>query len=123
MGLKSFLNDLINSKKDTTLAENKVVKFQVSSAEYYQKERKRTYDKSGGVDNTIESKTVKVQHEKNNKHDPNALAVYVHGIKIGYIYKGDQEEFISIKKKTLMTVRQFYYNDKYLAELIINYQK
>ena len=118
MSLKSLLKGLIKSKH---VGESTVVKFPISSEDYFQKERHKTFVLSGNKNNSIESDTVEVKHEKNNEYDKNALAVYVYSLKIGYIFKSDQEIFKSYKQIQKLSVRQYYYKKKYRAELIVEY--
>ena len=96
---------------------------QLASFDYSQLELEYAYKKSGGKNNTIisEKEIVKMVFENNNPHDPNAVSVYAYNLKIGYIPAYDAP---TVRKmiKPVVSLRLYYYNNKYRAEITIEYK-
>ena len=95
---------------------------QLASFDYSQLELEYAYKKSGGKNNTIisEQEMVKVVFENNNPHDSNAVAVYAYNLKIGYIPSCDARK-VRRMIHPIVSLRLYYYNEKYRAEVTIEY--
>lgn len=95
---------------------------QLASFDYSQLELEYAYKKSGGKNNTIISgNVVRIAFENDNPHDCNAVAVYAYNLKIGYIPACDAP---TVRKmiKPVVSLRLYYYNNKYRAEITIEYK-
>lgn len=95
---------------------------QLASFDYSQLELEYAYKKSGGENNTIISgNVVRIAFENDNPHDCNAVAVYAYNLKIGYIPACDAP---TVRKmiKPVVSLRLYYYNNKYRAEITIEYK-
>lgn len=96
---------------------------QLAGYEFNQLELEYTYKKSGGKNNTIISgnNVVRIVFENGNPHDCNAVAVYAYNLKIGYIPAYDAP---TVRKmiKPVVSLRLYYYNNKYRAEITIEYK-
>lgn len=94
---------------------------QLASFDYSQLELEYAYKKSGGKNNTIISgDVVRIVFENDNPHDSNAVSVYAYNLKIGYIPAYDAP---TVRKmiKPVVSLRLYYYNNKYRAEITIEY--
>lgn len=94
---------------------------QLASFDYSQLELEYAYKKSGGKNNTIISgDVVRIVFENDNPHDSNAVSVYAYNLKIGYIPASDAP---TVRKmiKPVVSLRLYYYNNKYRAEITIEY--
>ena len=95
---------------------------QLASFDYSQLELEYAYKKSGGKNNTIISgNVVRIALENDNPHDCNAVSVYAYNLKIGYIPASDAP---TVRKmiKPVVSLRLYYYNNKYRAEITIEYK-
>lgn len=95
---------------------------QLASFDYSQLELEYAYKKSGGKNNTIISgNVVRIAFENDNPHDCNAVSVYAYNLKIGYIPASDAP---TVRKmiKPVVSLRLYYYNNKYRAEITIEYK-
>lgn len=95
---------------------------QLASFDYSQLELEYAYKKSGGKNNTIISgNVVRIAFENDNPHDFNAVSVYAYNLKIGYIPASDAP---TVRKmiKPVVSLRLYYYNNKYRAEITIEYK-
>lgn len=95
---------------------------QLASFDYSQLELEYAYKKSGGKNNTIISgDVVRIVFENDNPHDSNAVSVYAYNLKIGYIPAYDAP---TVRKmiKPVVSLRLYYYNNKYRAEITIEYK-
>lgn len=96
---------------------------QLASFDYSQLELEYAYKKSGGKNNTIISgdNIVHIVFENDNPHDSYAVSVYAYNLKIGYIPAHDA---LTVRKmiKPLVSLRLYYYNEKYRAEITIEYK-
>lgn len=85
-------------------AEDNLILFKLSGCGYCAKSASQI-KKLGEAEDKCESV---VKHEWRNKHDPYACAVYYKKIKIGYIPRHLNQEFINKAKKKIMYKFYFY---------------
>lgn len=95
---------------------------QLASFDYSQLELEYAYKKAGGKNNTIisEKEMVKLVFENDNPHDSNAIAVYAYNLKVGYIPSSDTR-MVRRMIRPVVSLRLYYYNEKYRAEITIEY--
>lgn len=108
--------------KTAVIGERKIYEIQTASFDYCQLELEYIYKKCGNINNAIHSETVKLVDEKNNKYDPNAIAIYVFNVKIGYVPADQTSVIRGLKNIELTSVRVYFFNEKYRAELRLNYR-
>lgn len=96
---------------------------QLASFDYTQLELEYAFKKSGGKNNTIISgdNVVRLVFENENPHDRNAVAVYAYNLKIGYI-PADDAPIVRKMIKPFVSIRLYYFNQKYRAEITIEYK-
>lgn len=93
-GLYHYENDIINSLIDTNY--------------YYDLNKQELIDEVGEDERVyeydFESDKVELKDEPNNEYDPKAIAIYVDGIKIGYVKKGSTSRVRNLLKKDVTSI-------------------
>lgn len=109
-------------KKLKEIANEKTYESNLSSFDYCQLELEYAFKKSGNINNNVisDSQIISIKPEPSNKFDSNAVAVYMYGLKIGYI-KATDTQFVRRIVDPTTAIRLYYYNETYRAEIIINY--
>ncbi|WP_455258104.1 hypothetical protein [Peptoniphilus asaccharolyticus] len=117
------LKDELKSKlKNAFLGEPKFYTTQLASYEQCQLELEYAFKKSGNINNVTVTGLAKTVDEKENSYDPNAIAVYLYNVKIGYFYMNETETYRSLKNKETPIIRLYEYNGLYRAELTVKYR-
>ncbi len=120
--VKFYCERLVKYMLNWFKSKSEIYVEQLAGYEYNQLELEYTYKKSGGKNNTIISgNVVRIVFENDNPHDCNAVAVYAYNLKIGYIPAYDAP---TVRKmiKPVVSLRLYYYNNKYRAEITIEYK-
>lgn len=86
---------------------------------YFQEALKKAYEASGGQ-NKILKENLKIIHEKDNEFDPNALAIFYDGDKIGYIPREDNEALLKANIFNI-ELRTYIYKNEYSGEIKFDY--
>ena len=93
-GLYHYENDIINCVIDTNY--------------YYDLNKQELIDEVGEDERIyeydFESDKVELKDEPNNEYDPKAIAIYVDGIKIGYVKKGSTSRVRNLLKKDVTSI-------------------
>ena len=120
--VKFYYERLVKNMLNWFKSKSELYVEQLVGFEYNQLELEYAYKKSGGKNNTIISgdNFVRIVFENDNPHDSNAVSVYAYNLKIGYIPAYDAP---TVRKMTkpLVSLRLYYYNKKYRAEITIEY--
>lgn len=111
------------SLKNSLLGERTSYTCPIRGHEYTQLELEYAYKKAGGFNNCIESETVKLVDEPDNKYDPKAMAIYAFNVKLGYVPADDTEDIRKLKNKEQPSIRLYYYNKEYRGELTVIYRE
>ena len=121
--VKFYCERLVKYMLNWFKSKSEIYVEQLAGYEFNQLELEYTYKKSGGKNNTIISgnNVVRIVFENDNPHDCNAVAVYAYNLKIGYIPAYDAP---TVRKmiKPVVSLRLYYYNNKYRAEITIEYK-
>ena len=120
--VKFYCERLVKYMLNWFKSKSEIYVEQLAGYEFNQLELEYTYKKSGGKNNTIISgNVVRITFENDNPHDCNAVSVYAYNLKIGYIPAYDAP---TVRKmiKPVVSLRLYYYNNKYRAEINIEYK-
>lgn len=113
---------LTSSLKNVILGQREKYDIQLQSYQYCQLELEYAYKKAGGVQNCIETTSIKLLDEPDNEADPHAIAVYAFNVKIGYIPRNETHIVRNLKNKESSTIRFYQHNGLYRGELTIIYR-
>ena len=121
--VKFYYERLVKYMLNWLKSKSEIYVEQVVGYEFNQLELEYAYKKSGGKNNTIISgnNVVRIVFENDNPHDHNAVSVHAYNLKIGYIPAYDAP---TVRKmiKPVVSLRLYYYNNKYRAEITIEYK-
>ena len=109
--------------KENLLGKKVAYITQLASFDYTQLELEYCYKKAGNTNNAVVTENVRIVNDTANKHDPKAIAVYLFNLKIGYIPAHDTDLIRSLKNKDQPSIRLYFFNKKYRAEITILYRQ
>lgn len=114
-----MFDKLKEAAKVSLLGKKELYSTQLASFDYYQLELEYCYKKLGSKQNILVEDSVQLVDEKDNEHDPNAMAVYLLNLHIGYVPASDTQMIREFKHKEPAYIRLYEYSGKYRAELNI----